>query len=348
MSNTAENINQKTGPSSRTGVLITNLGTPDAPSVTAVRKYLAEFLSDPRVIKLPRPLWLVILYCFILPFRPARSAHAYSKIWTSEGSPLLNICRNIAGKLQDELDKIMVNKYEVVLGMRYGNPSINNALEKLRQGEHEQIIILPLYPQYSETTTESTFDAIRSALTAMDWQPSLTLIENYHDNPDYINALATSIRQHRSSHGTGEKLLFSFHGIPKQYADEGDPYPLQCGETAHLVAESLKLSSEEWIMTFQSRFGPKKWLQPYTDVTLKALGRGGIKSVDVISPGFSADCLETLEEINMQNRQFFLDAGGEKFSYIPCLNDHPSHIEAISRLILEKCQRGTVKNPKEE
>ena len=340
MSNDAEKFNPEYNTPPRTGILLSNLGTPDAPTTTAVRKYLAEFLSDPRVIRVPRPVWKVILYCLILPFRPARSAHAYSKIWTSQGSPLLNICRKLAEKLQNELDSIMANHHEIVLGMRYGNPSIISALEKLRRGGHEHVIILPLYPQYSETTTESTFDAVRSALMALKWQPSLTLIENYHDNPEYIDALAESIRHHRSNHGAGEKLLFSFHGIPKQYAEDGDPYPEQCRKTAYLVAKSLDLGNDEWMLTYQSRFGPKEWLQPYTDVTLKGWGQSGIKSVDVISPGFSADCLETLEEINMQNRKFFLDAGGQKFSYIPCLNDHPSHIGMLSRLILEKCQQG--------
>ncbi|MEE9551822.1 MAG: ferrochelatase [Gammaproteobacteria bacterium] len=321
-----------------TGVLLTNLGTPNAPTASAVREYLAEFLSDPRVIKVPRPIWWLILHGFILRSRPARSAKAYQKIWTEEGSPLLVLSTKLVRAIQETLNKQMDGSIETVLAMRYGNPSILSGLKQLKNAGIQRLLIFPLYPQYSDTTTASTFDAITEGLNILAWQPKIHKINHYYDNPLYINALAESIRTHWENEGRSDKLLFSFHGIPKQYADDGDPYPDECRTTAHLVAEQLQLVDDDWLISFQSRFGPGEWLKPYTDTTLREWGHSGIKSVSVISPGFSADCLETLEEISIQNRDFFLAAGGGKFFYIPALNDHPSHIETLKDIILEYMQ----------
>lgn len=318
------------------GVLLTNLGTPDAPTRAAVKNYLAEFLSDPRVIEAPRILWWIVLHGFILRFRPGRSANNYKKIWTDEGSPLLVIAKKQASTIQALLDEQSPNKYKVVLAMRYGQPSIKAGLEELRQVNARQILVFPLYPQYSATTTASTFDAVSEKLKTWRWLPELKMINHYHDNPGYIDALSESITEHWNKFGKPEKLLFSFHGIPKIYFDAGDPYYCECHKTARLVAEKLKLTEDRWILTFQSRFGPKQWLQPYTDVTLKQLASSGIKSVNIICPGFSADCLETLEEINIQNRNIFLQAGGEEFSYISALNDRPSHTRTLAKIILQQ------------
>jgi len=318
------------------GVLLTNLGTPDAPTKQALRRYLAEFLSDPRVIEVPMPIWWFVLHGFILNFRPKRSAENYKKVWTDEGSPLLVIAQKQAAAIQAALDKQAPNKFKVTLAMRYGNPSIKSGLEKLNQAHANQILILPLYPQYSATTTASTFDAVSTTMKTWRCVPELKMINHYHDDPNYIDALVDSITDHWNENEQPEKLLFSFHGIPKTYFDAGDPYYCECHKTARLVAEKLKLNEDQWLLTFQSRFGPKEWLKPYTDTTLKELGSSGIKHVSVICPGFSADCLETLEEINIQNRNFFLQAGGENFSYVPALNDCPSHINTLTEIILKQ------------
>jgi protoporphyrin/coproporphyrin ferrochelatase len=316
-----------------TGVLLTNLGTPDAPSPSALRRYLGEFLADPRVIEVPRFIWWFVLHGFILRTRPRRSAAAYRKVWTESGSPLLDVSKKQATAIQKYLDDHATKKFHVELAMRYGNPSIQSGLEKLQQANVKKIIILPLYPQYSASTTASTFDAVVDVLKTWRNIPELHLLKHYHDAPDYIDALAESITEHWQIKDRAEKLLFSFHGIPQAYFDAGDPYYFECHITARLVAEKLKLDKEEWMLTFQSRFGPKEWLKPYTDMTLVELANAGIKNVDVICPGFSADCLETLEEIDMQNRDFFLKAGGEKFSYIPALNERPAHITALAKII---------------
>jgi ferrochelatase len=324
--------------SSRLGVLLTNLGTPDAPTTAAVRRYLAEFLSDPRVIEVPRLIWWFILHGYILRTRPQHSAKIYKSIWTNEGSPLLSFSSKLAAAVQLKLDQLLPGPVQVELAMRYGNPSIRAGLEKLRQGNAQHLLILPLYPQYSATTTASTFDAIADVLKKWRWLPELRMINHYHDDHNYINALANSIRTHWQHRGRSEKLLFSFHGIPKHYFAAGDPYHCECHKTARLVAEVLGLEESDWLVTFQSRFGPREWLQPYTDVTLKELARKGIKNVNVICPGFPADCLETLEEINIQYRALFLTCGGEEFNYIPALNDHTPHIDVLSILIIQHCQ----------
>ncbi len=320
-----------------TGVLITNLGTPDAATTTALRRYLDEFLSDPRVIETPKWIWWFILNGVILRVRPRRSAEAYAEVWTEQGSPLLNIGLQQAQAIQAELSSRLAGPVKVELAMRYGNPSIASGIEKLRAANAQRILIFPLYPQYSAATTASTFDAVSDYLKQCRWLPELRMINHYHDHPKYIEALANSIDQHWQEHGQPEKLLFSFHGLPKDYFLAGDPYHCECHKTARLVAEHMNLSDDEWMLTFQSRFGPREWLTPYTDITLKDMARDGVKSVNVICPGFSADCLETLEEIRLQNRDFFLEAGGQQFDYIPALNDRPEHIQMLVDLI---CQHG--------
>lgn len=321
-----------------TGVLITNLGTPDAPTPAALRKYLGEFLSDPRVIETPKLIWWFVLHCIILRIRPRRSAEAYEKVWTENGSPLLDISIKQADKIQTELSKRVDGPIKVELAMRYGNPSIESGLEKLRDANAKRILIFPLYPQYSAATTASTFDAVADVLKKWRLIPEIRMINHYHDNADYINALANSIKQYWQNNFKPEKLLFSFHGLPKDYFLAGDPYHCECYKTARLVAERLELNDDEWQLTFQSRFGPREWLQPYTDITLKELATNGIKSVQIVCPGFSADCLETIEEIDMQNRDFFTEAGGEEFSYIPALNDSAEHIDVLSKIIQTHCK----------
>ena len=321
-----------------TGILLTNLGTPDAPTTESLRKYLAEFLADPRVIELPRLLWWPILHGYILRTRPQRSVHAYRKVWTADGSPLLNISLKQLHAIRKTMAHKVKGPIVVELAMRYGNPSIKQALENFRRANVQRLLVFPLYPQYSGTTTASTFDAVAEVLKSWRWLPELRMLNQYHDDTGYINALVNSVREHWAEKGRAEKLLISFHGLPKHYFLAGDPYFCQCQKTAHLVAEQLQLADEQWQGAFQSRFGPRKWLQPYTDQTLIAWAKQGIKSVDVICPGFSADCLETLEEIQMRYRDLFMNAGGERFSYIPALNDQPVHIDALTELIIRNCQ----------
>ncbi len=308
-----------------TGILLVNLGTPDAPTAKALRRYLAEFLWDRRVTELPRFFWWLVLHGVILRIRPSRSARLYEKVWTENGSPLLSISKVQAQALQKSLGE----EFKVVLAMRYGNPSIASGLEELRNVE--RIIVLPLYPQYSGTTTGSSFDAVADVLKTWRRVPDLKFISDYHDNSAYINALVTLIKSYWNQYGVAEKLLFSFHGIPKRFVTAGDPYADQCHKTAKLVA--LGLDIENWEVVFQSRFGREEWLKPYADHRLIALAKDGIKRVDVVCPGFSADCLETLDEINRENRDLFLEAGGEEFHYIPALNDSDEHIEALVKIL---------------
>lgn len=326
--------NYQHGSAHRTGVLLVNLGSPDAPTASALRRYLAEFLWDPRVVEAPRWLWWCALHLVILRIRPSRSAKAYAKVWTDEGSPLIAISKRqhqaIAKTLADNNLDVVVE-----LAMRYGNPSIAAGMQALREKGARRILVLPLYPQYSATTVASVIDEVTDVARRWRWLPELRFINQYHDYPVYINALADSITQHWQQQGRGQKLLFSFHGIPQRYVDNGDPYFCHCQKTARLVAEKLQLTDDEWMVVFQSRFGREPWLQPYCDKTLQALPAEGVKSVDVISPGFSADCLETLEEIDMENREYFLEAGGEQFQYIPALNDRPEHIDALCEIITQ-------------
>lgn len=339
MSTSQPAINFLHGTSSVTGILITNLGTPDAPTASALRRYLGEFLWDPRVVDMSRPLWWLILHGVILRIRPRRSAHAYQKIWGAEGSPLRAISQHQARALQAELTSRFPGPIKVALGMRYGNPSLKSALQELQAAEARRILILPLYPQYSASTTASTFDAVADILKTWRWLPELRMVTQYHDNPDYIDALANSIRATWTERALAQRLLFSFHGIPKRYLLLGDPYHCQCHKTARLVAERLGLTADRWQVSFQSRFGREEWLQPYTDQTLSAWARAGIESVDVICPGFSVDCLETLEEMALLNCDLYLREGGRTYRYIAALNDHPEHIIVLSNLI-ERHTRG--------
>ncbi|RLL52704.1 ferrochelatase [Mariprofundus sp. EBB-1] len=318
-----------------TGVLLTNLGTPDAPTTKAVRAYLKEFLWDPRVVEQPRWLWWLVLNAVILNVRPAKSAAAYRKVWTDEGSPLLAIGKNQQKKLADSLREAAGDHVHVELAMRYGNPSIQAGLETLRSKNCKKIIVLPLYPQYSATTTASTFDAVSDVLKSWRRVPELHMIDAYHDHPAYIEALTQSVRNYWAEHGKPERLLMSYHGIPERYFKNGDPYPCHCRKTARLLREQLELDEESSFVSFQSRFGREQWMQPYTDATLKAWGEEGVKSVDVICPGFAADCLETIEEVAMENRDYFLEAGGQQYRYIPALNDGDAHIKALSQIVMK-------------
>lgn len=315
------------------GVLLVNLGTPEAPTASAVRRYLAEFLWDRRVIELPRPLWWLILHGVILRIRPARSARAYAKIWTEDGSPLLLHSSDIATQVGARLSTRLAGNVSVALGMSYGRPSIRSALNQLHVAGARRIVVLPLYPQYSGTTTASVFDAVTSELSRRRWVPELRFINHYHDAPGYIAAVASSIRDFWDQHGRGDKLMFSFHGVPQQTLLDGDPYHCHCRKTARLVAQALELEDEDWVTSFQSRVGRAEWLRPYTDETTKALGHQKLGRLDVVSPGFAADCLETLEEIAMQYGELFVESGGGQLNYIPALNARDDHIAFLCRLI---------------
>lgn len=316
------------------GVLMLNLGTPDAPTPNAVRRYLAEFLNDPRVVEVPRPLWWLILHGVILRVRPARSARAYQAVWTDRGSPLLDIALRQAAGLQERLSVGDGTNVRVELGMRYGNPSVAGALNRLKADSVRRLLVLPLYPQYSGTTTASSFDAVTEELSTWRWLPEIRFVNHYHDFPAYIDALVESIRQAWAAKGEPERLLFSFHGIPKRYFTAGDPYHCHCHKTARMVVDRLGLEDDRWLVSFQSRVGRDEWLQPYTDETLKLWGRDGVGSVHVIAPGFAADCLETLEEIKVENRRYFLEAGGQGYYFIPCLNDAPAHLDMLAQLVV--------------
>jgi ferrochelatase len=316
------------------GVLLSNLGTPDAPTAPALRRYLREFLLDPRVIEMNRALWWTILHTAILPFRPKVSAALYRKVWTAEGSPLLVIARKQVAAIAAVLEREVGTPIHVAVGMRYGNPSIPAALHELAAKGCRRILVLPLYPQYAAVTTGSTFDAVAAELLRWRWVPEVRTVHHYHDVPAYTDALAASIREAWEKGGQAEKLLFSFHGIPQRYFDAGDPYFCHCHKTARLAAERLGLPRERWEISFQSLFGREEWIKPYSEQTIKDMARSGVKSLDVVCPGFSADCLETLEEIEEQNREFFLHAGGETYRYIPALNDRPDHVRVLADVAL--------------
>ncbi|MEM0952754.1 MAG: ferrochelatase [Pseudomonadota bacterium] len=317
------------------GVLVTNLGTPAAPTAAALKPYLKQFLSDRRVVDLPRLLWWPILNLVILNIRPKKSAEAYAEVWSDEGSPLLVHTSRQTDGIRNKLKTVFGDQVAVEFGFRYGNPSISDGIEALREQGARKILVLPLYPQYSAPTGASTFDAVAEDFRKRRWLPDFRMVTHYHDHPDYIAALAASVRRQWETSGRADKLLMSFHGIPKRYFDSGDPYFCECHKTARLLAEALNLEDGDYRMVFQSRFGREEWLQPYTDETLEALATEGVKSVQVICPGFSADCLETLEEIALQYRDVFLEAGGDTFEYIPALNDDPAHIEMLSTLAIE-------------
>ncbi len=324
------------------GVLITNLGTPDAPTKKALHTYLKEFLWDPRVVEAPRPVWWLALHGYILRVRPARSAKSYQTVFTDEGSPLLFHTRNQALALQQSLSQQGADNVIVDFAMRYGNPSIPSVLDSLMERGVRKLLVLPLYPQYSGSTAASTFDAISADFVKRRWIPDLRLVSHYHDFTPYVDAAVTRIKTYWQEFGRADKLLFSYHGLPLSYLTNGDPYHCECYKTSRLIAEKLGLAADEYMTSFQSRFGRQEWLQPYTDMTLKAFPAQGVKSVQVFCPGFSADCLETIEEIGEENKEYFLHAGGERYEYISALNDRPEHIAALTTLINENLYGWTV------
>lgn len=317
----------------KTGVLLTNLGSPAEPTTSAVRTYLREFLSDPRVVEIPRIVWLIILHGIILRVRPKKSAQLYQSVWTERGAPLLVISQaqqqKVAAKIKEKYgDDVIVD-----LAMRYGEPSIASVLQKFQQQGVNNLIVLPLYPQYAGPTTASTFDAVSNELKKWRYIPSLNFINTYHNNPLYIKALANTVSEHINEHGKPDKLVLSYHGMPELFYQWGDPYYDFCQMTTNLLKEQLSLSDECFVMTFQSRFGKAKWLQPYTDETLENLAKAGHKHIAILSPAFSADCLETLEELEHENREVFMEAGGEEYHYIAALNDRDDHIDAIVNIL---------------
>lgn len=313
----------------QTGVLLVNLGTPAAPTAKALRPWLAEFLSDRRVIDYPRWLWWPILHGVILRVRPRRSAHAYARIWDEQGSPLRWRSEALANALQAELGP----EVRMALAMRYGAPAVAEVIAQLQRDGVRRLLVLPLYPQYSATSTGSVIDAVADAMKALRWPPELRIVNDYHGEPDHIDALATSIENWWDKHGRGDKLLLSFHGIPERYVRLGDPYADQCHATARLLRERLRLDESQLVLSFQSRVGRERWLEPYTDATVRRLAGEGVKRLDVACPGFAVDCLETLEEIALQNREFFVAAGGEDLRYIPALNDSPEQVRSLAALV---------------
>lgn len=329
--------------SPRIGVLLTNVGSPDAPTARAVRPYLAQFLGDKRVVEWPGWFWKPLLHGVLLNTRPRRSARLYQKIWTDEGSPLIvNTRRQVEG-LRERLNcsaNHLENepRFVVEMGMRYGNPSISQGLTKLRDAGCSHLLILPMYPQYSQTTTGTSFDAVFDALKQWRWVPEMRTVGDYHTHPAYIEALARSIESHWNTHGRAERILFSYHGIPEAYVKRGDPYQRQCYATSALLAERLSLKPHDYGVSFQSRLGPVEWLRPYTDETLAEWGKAGLASAEAICPGFSADCLETVDEVAREGKESFEEAGGGEFTYIPALNASAAHIEALARLVNEHVQ----------
>jgi ferrochelatase len=316
------------GTPARTAVLLVNLGSPDAPTAAATRRYLAEFLSDPRVVEIPRIAWWPILHGIILRTRPAKSAAKYATVWTPEGSPLVAGTARVAKLLQGALGERGL-PVPVRMAMRYGNPSVASALDALRAEGATRILVLPMYPQYAAATTASVWDAVTAWGRDARHLPELRFVHRYHDEPAYIEALAASVRAHWQREGRGRMLVMSFHGLPERSLHLGDPYHCECHKTARLMAEALGLKKDEYRVTFQSRFGKAKWLQPYTEPTLKEMAAGGLERVDVVCPGFPVDCLETLEEIAQEARDAFIEAGGRDFHYITCLNDSPEGVRAL-------------------
>lgn len=317
-------------PAAETVVLLVNLGTPDAPTTSAVRRYLAEFLSDPRVIETPRWLWWPILHGVILRIRPARSAHAYSSIWTEQGSPLLVLSRELTAKLREVF---AADGVRVELAMRYGNPSVRDTIARLQEDGVRRLLVLPLYPQYSAASTGSAFDAATRALQAQRWPPELRFVNDYHDNTRYIDALAASIQAHWQDHGRAQKLLLSFHGLPQRCIEAGDPYLDQCRATTARLRAKLGLGEDACALGFQSRVGREAWIKPYTEELLDRWPGEGVRSIQVLCPGFAVDCLETLEEIAIRDRARFIAAGGESLEYIPALNAGQAHVDTLAELV---------------
>ena len=322
-----------TQPKPKVTVIVANLGTPDAPTVPAVRQFLKEFLSDQRVIEIPSLLWKVILHAFVLPFRPKRVSEAYASVWTSD-SPMREILFKQVELIQAKLiENNQDFELNIVPAMTYGNPSIHAALHKISLNPQDHLILFPLFPQYSATSSAPLYDAVSKWVLTQRNLPGLSIIRDYYQHPVFIEAVAQSVLDYQKVHGQAEKLLMSFHGIPQPYADKGDPYADRCRITAQKVAEKLVLNEQQWAISFQSRFGKQEWVKPYTDQILKDWAEQGVKSVQVLSPAFSADCLETLEELAVENRELFLGQGGETYAYIPALNANLDHIEMLSSFI---------------
>ncbi len=322
----------------KAGVLLVNLGTPDAPEQGAIRRYLKQFLGDPRVVEIPRPIWWLILNLIILPLRPRGLVDKYKQIWLKGGSPIKVITEQQSFSLSQRLQARAGDQVEVRHAMTYGNPSIASAVDAFIQNGVERILVMPLYPQYSSTTTAAVWDSLHRSLATRRDIPEIRFLKRYHLHPRYIEALVESIRSHWRHTGRQGFLLFSFHGIPKANIDKGDPYQRECQETAQAVATTLGLAPEQWKITYQSRVGRAEWLTPYTDETMKELGKQGLTGLDVICPGFAADCLETLEEIKEENKEYFEHAGGKDFHYIEALNAQASHIDLLEELALTHLQ----------
>ena len=327
----------------RVGVLLINLGTPDAPTTPALRRYLKQFLSDPRIVEIPRLVWWLILNGIILNVRPRKSAQKYAQIWTDEGSPLLVHTRRQATMLRGFLGARGIS-VEVEFGMRYGNPSVSSAIAALKAKHCDRILLIPMYPQYASSSTASALDAVWETLLHTRNAPDVRTVRHYHDHPGYIAALAASVRDHwKAQGGKPDKLLMSFHGVPKFSLDKGDPYHCECHKTARLLAEALELTKDQYQVCFQSRFGRAEWLQPYFSQVLETLGQAKTRRVDVICPGFSSDCLETLEEIAMEGKETFLHAGGGEYHYIPALNERDAWIQALADIVEQHLQGWALK-----
>jgi len=332
----------------KTGILLINLGTPDAPTAQAVRAYLQEFLSDPRVVEIPRAIWWLILNGIILNTRPKKSAAKYASIWLKEGSPLRVYTEKQTSLLQGYLSQRTKAPFVVDYAMRYGSPSIPSVLRKLKEQNCQRILIVPMYPQYAASSTATAFDIVFAELLQMRNTPALRTIKNFHDHPGYIKALANNINEYWMKNGRPEKLVMSFHGLPQFSLDKGDPYHCECHKTARLLAQALGLQPEQYALSFQSRFGKAEWLKPYTTATLKELGKQKTKRVDVVCPGFVADCLETLEEIAMEGKEDFQHAGGGEYHYIPCLNERDDWMHALTDLVMDNLQGWLVEPDKVE
>lgn len=326
------------GTPAQTGIILVNLGTPDAPTAPSVRTYLKEFLGDPRVVEIPKAVWWFILNGIILNVRPKKSAAKYASVWMNEGSPLRYYTEKQATQLRGFMSQRTKAPYIVEYAMRYGNPSIPSVLHKLKEQNCQRILIVPMYPQYAASTTATAYDIVFDELKQMRNTPALRTIKNYHDNPGYIKALANNINDYWSKNGRPEKLVMSFHGLPQFSLDKGDPYHCECHKTGRLLAQELGLKPEQYALSFQSRFGKAEWIKPYTTATLLELGKQKTKRVDVVCPGFVADCLETLEEIAMEGKEDFLNAGGGEYHYIPCLNDNDDWMHALTDLVMDNLQ----------
>jgi len=323
----------------KVGILLANLGTPDAPTAKALRPYLKQFLMDTRVVEIPKLIWYWILHCIILVIRPKKSAEKYAQVWSSEGSPLLVHAQKQAKMLEGFLAQHIKSPFAVALGMTYGNPSMQQAIDTLKAQHCNKILVFPLYPQYAASSTAAAFDAIWRILLRTRNVPAIRTIKHYHDHPAYIAALAANVREHwRLNGGKPTKLVMSFHGVPKFHLMKGDPYHCECHKTARLLAEALELTKDEYVVAFQSRFGKQEWLKPYLASTLEALGKANTKRIDIICPGFSSDCLETLEEIAMEGEHIFKSNGGGDYHYIPALNESELWIQAMTKITLENLQ----------